>query len=114
LFVRTPFEVACYHLEVRQYNAVLPYLDKQMALGSGNVYLKETLLLRATFRVCAGLHNKAELNSSKLMGIKDLLPRVGQTGSVCSSLFPFELVMLWFAVFSTCLLNFYVKIFCYG
>lgn len=61
---------------------MLPYLDEQMALGESNGYLKETLLLRATFRVLAGLPDEAESDIAKLMGIKDLPPRVGVTSII--------------------------------
>jgi len=58
---------------------------QQMALGDSNVYLKESLLLRATFRVLAGLPDKAESDISKLMGIRDLPLKVGVTSSACSA-----------------------------
>jgi len=92
--VRVPFQVACNQFEAKQYDAVLPYLDKQIALGSANGYLKETLLLRAKFRVLAGLPEKAETDINKLMGINGLPPRVGVTSSVCSSLgTSFEIIL---------------------
>lgn len=69
LFDRTPFQQACSNLVSKDYNDIIPHLNTELE-NESSPYIKESLLLRATFLTLAGCPGKAEKDLDNLLNME--------------------------------------------